>query len=490
MKKILTFILLIAACTSFAKINQERCDLLEDKFNEALFYSVNYQREKSYEIISKIAKTFTSSELACVEIDDCSGNFIIEAQFVKNAVITKDWSNVVKHGEAALKYSGSKVSLARQSSLVYDMARAYGSQCYKKYDLAEEYYDWALDLDENNTRLRQYLAIYKFNNACRVKEYDNAEQILRDIIDTDGFINHLIYEKLGWLYLRHKRGIDTFSLWLDALKNKRLNFHRTNRERAVEYIEKAIMWPVDENLYIYKYVLQGLPTRYPATVRYANAIAGLFKIVEKTLIDDELFLRKAEKEFTFEMEKKLRVFIATKKQWLGRAQIYLGDNFFARGLHYKAIEIWLNVFSSHGNKRLLKGKNTFATDRLELHIDKVASNQVDRYVKALIAISTNTEANAQTYHKIGEKLVGAGKIDKAIDIWLDGLAARRSPRITSSEGDWFITKLDNYADNLSQKQRTQYLSILKKQIQQWQNDKYFSNAVEKLILKHNKLNKK
>jgi len=477
MKIILILILLIVSYTSFAKINQERCDLLEDKFNEVLFYSVNYQREKSYEVISKIAKTFTSSELARVEIDGCSGNFIIEAQFVKNAVIAKDWSNVVKHGVVALKYSNTKVSLARQSSLVYDLARAYGSQLYKNYDLAEEYYDWALDLDKDNTRFQQYLAIYKFNNSRRAKDYDKAEQILRDIIDADGFINHLIYEKLGWFFWKQKLGVDTFSLWFDALKNKRLNFHKTNRERAVEYIEKSMTRATDEKLHEYKRVLQGLPTRYPATVRYANAIAGLFKIVEKTSVDDELFIRKAEKEFTFEMEKKLREYIATKKRGLALANLYLGDNLMFRGFDKDAIDIWLKVFSDRGGEKFTKGDDDWFSKRLDSHLDKATSNQVEKYVKLLVAASTNAEANAQTYLNVGEKLVGAGKIDKAIEIWLDGLTARRSPRIVSSEGDGFITKLDNYAENLTQKQKIRYLSILKKQIQQWKSKVIFEAAV-------------
>ena len=137
--------------------------------------------------------------------------------------------------------------------------------------------------------------------------------------------------------------------------------------------------------------------------------------------------------------------------------------------------------------RLLSGKDDFASERLELHIDKAISNQVDRYVKALIVINTNIEANARTYFKVGEKLVSAGKTDKAIDVWLDGLAARRSPRIATSEGDWFITKLDSYAENLAQKQRTRYLSILKKQIHCWKDEVTFNDAVVMISNKYQEI---
>ncbi len=479
---IITALLLFApACPGARGEKADRPDLLEDKLSEASFYASNYRLNAGDRLIQDIANDFTSSELARVKIDGYNGNFIVEAGLTAGFVAKSDWTNAVRHGECALKYrtlEGASHAPERLSRLLMDLSRAYDSRCFRRYHVADEYSEWALDLDADNAQLQQKIALQMFKDARRNKDDEEAERILRAAIASHGFAKRIVYRALGEFLWRERRGEEAFALWLDALRDVRLDFHENNRELGIEYLEKTMAVATEDQLIECEALLETLPARYPATIKNAAAIAGLLKASESRNLKDELFLRKAASERTEKMEDMLRRFIVERKDKRSRARLYLGDNLMARGFETDAMDVWLDAFAERGGARLRKSGEDWFSDRIDAHIEGASSNQIDRYARELVRFAgTNMRANARARMAVGDKLMNIGRTEKAIDIWLDGLAARRRPWLNKPEGDWFMQKLDTHAASLTPSRKKRYTAILREQMDKWKNDERFADAI-------------
>ena len=302
----------------------ERLAELEEKLTKTSFDLSNYRLGSAYQLAAEVSRNFTSSELSRVSIDNYNGNFIVDSLLTASNVRKKDWTNVVFHGEKALQFrtdNGVASAPDRFSRLLMNLSRAYNTKCFRNYDLADEYQDWALEIDPDNAQLQQKLAIEKFEDELRNKNFESAEEILKKTIQESGLPKRMVYKVFGAFLWQQGKRKECFELWLNALKDMRLDYHENSRELGIESIKKTIAYADIDQLYEYEALLITLPARYPAIIKYAPAIAGLMRIANDPELQDEIFLRKAEKEFTPEMEQKLREFIKTKKYKISRAYL-------------------------------------------------------------------------------------------------------------------------------------------------------------------------
>ena len=372
----------------------ERLVELEEKLTITSFNLRNYRIGSAYRLAAEVSRNFTSSELSRVSIDNYNGNFIVESIAASSYIRAKDWTNVVVHGEKALQFrtdNGVGSAPNRFSRLLMCLARAYNSKSFRNYSLADEYQHWALEIDPDNAQLQQKMALEEFFDTLRDKNYEKGEAILRDTIQRNGLPKRMVYKVFGTFLWRQKKRKDCFSLWLNALKDMRLDYHENSRELGIENIKKTIAYADEDQLYEYEALLKTLPARYPAIIKYAPAIAGLLRTANDPELQDEIFLRKAEKEFTSKMEKKLLKFIKTKKHKVTRAYLYLGDNLLARGFGNEAIDIWFEAFKKYGSHRFSKGKKDWFSDRISANFNAATPEQIEKYMDLIASLREKTK---------------------------------------------------------------------------------------------------
>ncbi len=480
--------LICAGVAVAAADSTNRLALLEQKLNNHVRCASSGREDGADVMAFNIARSFSSAECAAVTLDGYPANFIVEAGVAAAYMHRKDWTNAIAHGELALAFrSGEGMGGApeRASRLLLDLARAYSSAAVRRYDKADDYREWARELDPHNAQIAQTLALDDVARARRNGREDEAEHILRAAIAAHGFAKRIVYQELGNQLWDTRRGRDAFAMWLAQLKDVRLDFHEDSKELGIDNLRKTMTLADEALLLQCAAVLRALPARYPATLKFAPFIGELQSIANDPRIEDELLMRTAAHEYTPAMEQALRAFMATHKPVPGRVFLYLGDNLCARGRPDEAIDMWLEGMAAPGHRAGDDGADWFAA-RIIDQFAKASSAQVSRCVFYLERQCAG-QAPARMRLGLGEQLERLGQPDRALRLWCDALAAQPRPYLQTQNGDWFMMKLDARLATMTPQQKAHYADIIGAQIEKWRTNSLYHTVVPLLDAKRTSL---
>lgn len=262
---------------------------LEDDIDACLWH----QGAESMARCESVLQGYSSNELMMLHVDGCSAWLVVHGRKAQLHAARGEYAQALRHGELALQDAGRAASPERVMWIVYLCAVA-AERCGATKEDSARYWRRAEGFAEHNDQMAGMLAQHQAEQALAYHATNEALYAVANAYARDPFLNYTLAITYAYLLQDAGRYGEAFDMWLTIARDFAHEQHGQIVREAYSILDDLVPYATQQQVERYTLMRALMPSRFPASARYAEPVGRLMALRRSEAAVNELQLRELE----------------------------------------------------------------------------------------------------------------------------------------------------------------------------------------------------